>query len=86
MQLTQEQKRQLVLGLRKIKLQHERHLRDVAHHVALSCRRKVSRRVQRVSITMRQAQIRSVLDLERTRTVTAEDVVALAQASSKRPE
>lgn len=86
MQLTQEQKRQLVLELRKIKLQHERHLRDVADHVALSCRRKVSRRVQRVCMTMRLAQIRSVLDLERTRTVTAEDVVALAQASSERPE
>lgn len=81
--LTKEEKREVVLQLRKLKAVHEQYLREVSDKVAQSCRRKVSRRVKRVGMTMRSAQIRSVLDLERKRTPTAKDLVNLAKAENQ---
>lgn len=82
MTLTKEQKEQLVLELRKLKLLHEHHLREAAARVAQNCRRKIHRRVNRVGMTMRSAQIRAVLDLERERTPTSKDVVDIAQGGT----
>lgn len=80
--LTKEEKKNIVLELRKLKSLHEQYLREVSQRVALNCRRKVFRRVKRVGMTMRSAQIRSVLDLERKRPVVAKDVVDLAKQPS----
>lgn len=81
--LTKDEKHKLVQELRKLKAAHELYLREVSDRVAQSCRRKVFRRVKRVGMTMRSAQIRSVLDLERKRTPTAKDVVNLAKMENQ---
>lgn len=86
MSLTKEQKKLLVLELRKLRQVHEEYLREVAARVAQNCRRKVHRRVKRVGMTMRSAQIRSVLELERSRSPTSKDVVEMAQAEEERKE
>lgn len=84
MLLTKEQKQKLIVELRKLKLIHEHYLQEAADIAAQNCRRKLSRRVKRVGMTMRFAQVRAVLDLERKRTPTAKDVVELAKSNSQK--
>lgn len=81
--ITKAEKKLLLQNLRALKVSQVTHLREVANRVSKNCEKRVTRRLRKVSMTMRSTQLQTVLDLEREKTPTISEVLRRKQNETK---
>lgn len=77
--LSKKEKEQLIQNLKVLKANHGESLRREADRVAKLCERKVARRLNKVSVTIRSVKVQEVLDLERRQTPTLAAIRKMAE-------